>query len=130
MTYIIMNSDCLYAFLSTAMSGYEGNGTFANVLAQSPQWGTSSTSLAAILIALSIAGLFSVFRSSSASDDKIPKLKGFHLATAWRFFTRRYDFFGENFKKTKSTIFSFRVLQVGFMCLYLTSWDRFLSSIA
>ncbi|KAF8802731.1 cytochrome P450 [Phlegmacium glaucopus] len=91
------------------MSRYTGNVTFDNVLAQPSQWG-ASTSLIATLIALTIAILSVVLRSSSG--DKIHNLGGFHLLAAqWTFFSKRYDFFREHFKKTGANIFCFRLLR-------------------
>ena len=98
------------------MSPFAGNvtGTFANVLAQAEpshcQWGASNNSLSAILIAFIISILSIAFWSSS--DDKIHKLEGFHLMTLSNFFSKRYDFFRENFKKTGLKTFRFNVLQV------------------
>lgn len=91
---------------------HAGNGTFANLpmLPSISQWEASSTSLVTIFLALSIALLFIL---PSSSDDKIPKLNGLHLVTAWRFLTKRYDFFREHFGKTGVNIFSFHILQVG-----------------
>jgi hypothetical protein len=90
------------------MSQFVGNVTFANVLAQPSHLGASTSSLTAILIALLIS-IFSIAFWPS-SDDKIHKLEGFYLVTLWKFFSKRYDFFRENFKKTK--MFRFNILQV------------------
>ena len=92
------------------MSRFSPNATFANVLAQPSHWGASNTYLTAILIALLTAIIFTAFRSSS--DDKIHKLEGFHLVTLSDFFSKRYDFFREQFKKTGLKMFRFNVLQV------------------
>jgi|ERR1700678_4275510 hypothetical protein len=94
------------------MSGYGGNGTFANILGQLSQWETNSTSLTAIIIALSIVILSATF--GSASDDKIQNMGVFYLITAWRFFSKRYDFLREHFEKTGAKMFRFRLLQVKF----------------
>jgi sterol 14-demethylase len=83
---------------------------FAKVFAQLSQWWVS-TSLIPIFLALSIAILPIVFRSSSRSDDKIHDLGGFHLVTAWAFFSKRYDFLQGHFKDTGLKIFRFRLLQ-------------------
>lgn len=101
------------------MSSYPGNDTSTSALAQSSQWSTGNTSLTAIFIALSIAVLSLLFRSSS--DDKIYKLNGFYFVTAWSFFSKRYDFLKENFKKTGLKMFRFGLLQVSLPFLYLTS---------
>ena len=99
------------------MSLYTGNITFANVLAQPSQWGVNN-SLTAIIIALSITILSAVVWSSSASDDKIHKLEGFHLVNAWSFFSKRYDFFRDHFKRTGLKMFRFNLLQVStFTCI-------------
>jgi sterol 14-demethylase len=92
------------------MSLFSGNVTLANlnVLAQPSQW-EASNSLTAILIALLIAIISTALRSPS--DDKIHKLQGFHLVTASKFFSKRYDFFRENFKKTGVKMFRFSLLQ-------------------
>ena len=95
------------------MSQYiTGNATFTNILGQlSITWGVSNTSLIAIFIALSIGILF---RSPPGppSNGKIHNLAGFPLITAWSFFTKRYDFLRDQFKKTGLNMFSFRILQV------------------
>ena len=95
--------------------------TLAEVLPQPFQWkASSSTSLTAIFIALSIAILSVVFRSYSSSDNKSHNLGGvWHLATAWAFFSKRYDFLRENFKKTGSKMFCFHLLQVSLYILSL-----------
>ena len=96
------------------MSWYTGN---AEELAQLSQWKPSST-LTAIFIALSIVILSSFFWSSSSSNDKIHELDGFHLLTAWSFFSNRYDFFREHFKKTGLEMFCFHILHVGsYICV-------------
>jgi hypothetical protein len=94
------------------MSWYAEDITLAKVLAQPSQW-LRASSLTVIFIALSIAILSAVSWSYSSSDDKFYNLDGvWHLATAWAFFTKRYDFLRENFKKTKLKMFRFRLLQV------------------
>ena len=94
------------------MSRFAGNRD-ANILAQPSQWGISNNTLTAILASLLIAILSIVFWSSSVtSDDKIHKLKEFYLVTLWKFFSKRYDFFQEHFKKTGLKMFRFNVLQV------------------
>jgi hypothetical protein len=93
------------------MSRFVGNVTFANVLAQPSHLGASTiSSLTAILIALSIYIFSIAFWRSPQADDKIHKLEGFYLVTPSKFFSKRYDFFQENFKKTK--MFCFNILQV------------------
>lgn len=84
--------------------------TFANVLAQPSQWEVSTTSLTALFIVLSIAIISAL--SKSSPDDKIYNLGGFHLVTAWAFFSKRYDFLQEHFKKTGLRMFCFNILQV------------------
>jgi hypothetical protein len=98
------------------MSLFAGNVTFTNVLPQPSQWEAGSntvTSLTAIFIALSIVILSTTFRLSS--DDKIHKLKGFYLTNVSKFFSRRFDFFQENFKKTGVKMFRFNLIQVSFL---------------
>lgn len=91
------------------MSQFSGNITLADALGQPSQWGASP--LTAILITLLIIILSTAFRSSS--DDKIYKVEGFHLLTVSKFFSQRYDFFRENFKKTGVLkMFRFNLLQV------------------
>ena len=94
------------------MSLFAENVTFANlnILAHPSQWEASNTSLIAILIALLIAIISTALRLPP--DDKIHKLQGFHLVTASKFFSKRYDFFRENFKKTGVKMFRFNLLQV------------------
>ena len=92
------------------MSRFAENVTFANLLAQPIYWEASKSYLTAILIALLISILSITFWPSS--DDKIHKLGGFHLVTLWKFFSQRYDFFREHFKKTGLKTFRFNVLQV------------------
>ena len=92
------------------MTQFAGNDAFANVLAQPSHWGASNNTLVAILIALLISIVSIAFRSSS--DDKIHKLEEFHLVTLSKFFSKRYDFFQEHFKKTGLKMFRFNVLQV------------------
>jgi hypothetical protein len=92
------------------MFRFAGNVTFANVLAQPSHWGASNNSPIAILIALLIFILSTTFWSSS--DDKIHKLEGFHLVNLSNFFSKRYDFLQEHFKKTGLKMFRFNVLQV------------------
>ncbi|KAF8156012.1 cytochrome P450 [Crassisporium funariophilum] len=75
----------------------------------SSQWGTS-TSVTAILVALSIAFL-STLISGGRSNDKVYDLGGVSIITAWTFFTKRYDFLRGHFKATGEKIFRFRVLQ-------------------
>jgi hypothetical protein len=89
------------------MSRFAGNLTFVNVLAQPSHWGASNNSLTAILVALLIAILSIAFWLSS--DDKIHKLEEFHLVTLSKFFSKRYDFFREHFKKTGLKMFRFNV---------------------
>jgi len=52
-------------------------------------------------------------------------LPGFVLLFAWTFFSKRYDFFREHFKKTGLKMFRFRLLQVSSY-----SWRRPLCGIA
>lgn len=94
------------------MSQFSGNITFANLLAQRSDWGASdgSQTRTAILVALFIAIISLAFWPSS--DDKIYKLKGFHLVLLSKFFSKRYDFFRDHFKKTGLKMFRFNVLQV------------------
>jgi sterol 14-demethylase len=92
------------------MSGFSGNSTFASVLAQSSQWGASNVSLTAIFLTLSIAIISAVLRSSS--DDKIHKIEGFYFAIVSNFFSKRYDFFRENFKKAGVKMLQFNLFQV------------------
>ena len=93
------------------MSRFVGNDTFADLLAQPSHWGAGNNTLIAILITLLISIVSVSFRSPS--DDKIYKLKGFHLVTVTKFFSKRYDFFREQFKKTGLKMFRFNILQVG-----------------
>ena len=100
--------------LCIIMSQLAGIVTFAaNVLGQPPssQLGASNNSVTVILIALTITILSIAFWSSS--DDKIHKLEGFHFVNLSNFFSKRYDFFREHFKRTGLKMFRFNVLQVG-----------------
>lgn len=108
-----------------AMFRYSENVTFTNVLAQPSQWGVNNTSLTTIFIAIAIVIVSAVFRSSS--DDKIHNLGGFYLVTAWAFFSKRYDFMQEHFKKTK--IFRFNLLRVSFLYSHIVNSDLFQFSL-
>lgn len=114
------------------MSWYTENATLAKVLAHSYQLGASRTSLTAIFIAiLSVAIFFIVFLSSSSSDDtKTHNLGGFYLFIAWKFFSKRYDFMRENFKKTGLKMFRFRLLQVSFYITCIVNSGQLCLSIA
>lgn len=91
------------------MSQFSGNVTLTNAHGQPSQWGASP--LTAIVITLLIIILSTAFRSSSG--DKIYKVEGFHILTVSKFFSQRYDFFQENFKKTGILkMFRFNLLQV------------------
>jgi len=107
---------CLH-LSSTAMSRYAGS-----VLAQQSQWEVSRT---AIFIALSVSILSAVFLPSSSSDNNIHNLAEFRIVIAWTFFSKRFDFFREHFKKTGLKMFRFRLLQVSSY-----SWGRPLCGIA
>ncbi|KAJ7086226.1 cytochrome P450 [Mycena epipterygia] len=45
------------------------------------------------------------------SDTEIPELGGIWLLNSWSFFTGRYDFVNETFRRTGQKLFRFRVLQ-------------------
>ena len=91
--------------------------TFADVFSQPSEWGTNTTFLTTIfIVVLSIAILFAAL--GSFSDDKIHNLGGFHIITAWPFFSKRYDFLRENFKKTGLKMFCFNTPQVSlYVCI-------------
>ncbi|KAJ7739145.1 cytochrome P450 [Mycena metata] len=46
-----------------------------------------------------------------AAPGEVHELGGFWLPNAWSFFTRRYDFVRDNFRRTRQKLFQFRVLQ-------------------
>ncbi|KAJ7671376.1 cytochrome P450 [Mycena polygramma] len=50
-------------------------------------------------------------RQSSYSGTKIRQLGGFWLLNAWAFFTKRYDFIGDAFRRTGEKVFRFRILK-------------------
>ena len=68
---------------------------------------TYGTSAALVILACLICYIATPRRKGS-----IRTLGGFPVLTAWTFFTRRYDFLWDNFKKNPSPHFKFNVLHV------------------
>ncbi|KAF8069204.1 cytochrome P450 [Lyophyllum atratum] len=75
-------------------------------LQQAPVAVQAATAVGAgILVAVAYPALF----SSQKSTD-IQELGGLSILTAWPFFSKRFDFLRENFKKTGQNLFSFKIL--------------------
>ncbi|KAF9546460.1 cytochrome P450 [Agrocybe pediades] len=78
---------------------------------------TQHASVIASLSSLSLGVLafivfYSVFGESAGNkkDGTIRRLGGFPILTAWTFFSKRYDFLMENFRKSQDPHFKFKVL--------------------
>jgi len=64
-----------------------------------------------VVTCLCIAFLCAFFYGGKSSD-KVNDLGGIPIISAWQFFTRRYDFIRQQFRKSGRKHFRFKVLQV------------------
>ncbi|RDB27059.1 putative lanosterol 14-alpha demethylase [Hypsizygus marmoreus] len=70
-----------------------------------------SSSPVPVSIAVAIFAMLVWTAVLPSSKNNIYELGGFSILTAWPFFTKRYDFLRDNFRKSGQRMFRFRVLQ-------------------
>ncbi|RDB26871.1 Lanosterol 14-alpha demethylase [Hypsizygus marmoreus] len=87
--------------------------SIANSTSSAYLFGLALDSSNAVAATLAIA-IFMILVSTVClpfSESDIYELGGFSILTAWPFFTKRYDFLRDNFRKTGQRMFRFHVLQ-------------------
>jgi hypothetical protein len=83
-------------------------------------WTPSAGFLGAVSSLLLILSTSYVYSAYSGNDPKkVHRIGGLSIINAWAFFNKRYDFLRTNFDKTGLHLFSFKVLQVGFIPVQL-----------
>ncbi|KAJ7131202.1 cytochrome P450 [Mycena epipterygia] len=72
---------------------------------------TVTQALLAALVSTTTIGIATAYVYHPVPDTEIHELGGIGLLNSWSFFTRRYDFVAETFRRTRQKLFRFRVLQ-------------------
>ena len=87
-------------------------------------WAQTPMSYFFVALGLVLLSLSTTFKVPFSGNSKIYYPPGLQIVHAWRFFTKRYDFLTDTFKRTHKKFFEFYANQVFRMCSVSTYYFR------